>query len=142
MSRLAHEFDALAAAIEQASPAVRTRIAATVAMAAVKAARLEDGTITEALTCLRAGEPAEAALRDRVEQVVQRLDEAHWNAEEGIASPSTSDVDAFARARAANSVWFALGVNDAENAQDAVYEAHFALKSGDRLRSIVRAELS
>jgi hypothetical protein len=115
----------------------------SVAVAAVEAARVDDEAIVEALTLLSGGARTDPGLRDRVEQVVRRLDEAHWDAEEGTASAETSGVaDPFARARAANSVWFALGENVVSNAQDAVYEARFALQDEDRLRSIVQAELT
>jgi hypothetical protein len=127
MSRLEHEFSALAGTIENAAPNERARIARAAATAAVEAAQVDDDAIVEALTQLT-GHARDEGLRGRVEQVARRLDEAHWGAEEGVAPETNGVANPFARARAASSVWFALGENDVSNAQDAVYEAHFVLQ--------------
>jgi hypothetical protein len=50
MSRLEHEFSALAGAIENAAPNERARIARAAATAAVEAAQVDDDAIVEALT--------------------------------------------------------------------------------------------
>ena len=70
------------------------------------------------------------------------VDEEHWDAEDALASLKANEgVDAFRRARAASSVWFALGGDDIPDTQDPVYEAHFALTNPDALRALVEAEL-
>jgi hypothetical protein len=138
---LEHEFGALAAAIEQANSDERRRIAVTVATAAVEATGLDDAAVAEAIKSL-SNETFADQLRDRVEQTVTRLDEEHWDAEDDLASLEANEgVDAFRRARAASSVWFALGGDDISHTQDAVYEAHFALTNPDALRALVDAEL-
>jgi hypothetical protein len=138
---LEHEFGALAAAIERATSEERRRVAAAVATAAVQATGLNDPAVNDAIKSLSNATSADR-LRDGVEQTVTRLDEEHWDAEDGLVSSQASEgVDAFRRARAANSVWFALGGDDISHTQDAVYEAHFALTNPDALRVLVEAEL-
>lgn len=141
VGRLEHEFGALAAAIERATSDDRRRVAAAVATAAVEATGLNDEAVAEAVKSL-SNETLDDRLRDRVARTVARLDEEHWDSEDGLVSPQPSEgVDAFRRARAASSVWFALGGEDISHAHDAVYEAHFALTNPDALRALVEAEL-
>lgn len=145
VSRLALEFADLSVAIANASPADRVSAAVAAATAAVERTGIQqDPVIVEALQALSNGEPCAPEVRDRVEKLVGRLDEAYWSAQDALepGQPTTvGTLSEFARARAANAVWFALAAENTSEAQDVVYEAHYGLDDPDRLRSIVRQQL-
>lgn len=145
MSRVALEFADLDVAIARAPPAVRLRIATAVAIAATERTSLDDPVVAEAVSALLGSAGCEPDLRDRVEQVVRRLDEDSWDAQEALDARgrnTVGELSEFARARAAHAVWFALDSANASDAQDAVYEAHHAIGDSERLRSIVNEQLA
>ena len=140
MSDALHRLDSVArdlrAQLEGLDDGELRRIAHAVAHRAVSGTRLEEKSVDGALGAM--GKPGQRIAREVVREAVQRLDEAAWDmvdeSEAGGASEA-GHAAAFARARAAAAVEWALDDNPLTAALESVYEAHAAGVPLDDLRA-------
>jgi hypothetical protein len=112
------------------------RVAERVALAALGEVSLEDERVERAVAALRAGRCGESAERAALKALVDELDEAAWRLQDGVDAGQADQADylaAFARARAAMALWFALDADPLEAAMEAAYEAE-AATDDQRLR--------
>jgi hypothetical protein len=120
--------------------------------AAVAAARfalarnnlLEDPTVTKALRALTDGSVGDKAVREAVSRLAEQFDENAWTIQEQVESGQREQQEylvAFARARAAAALSFALDPDAHRAACEALYEAYHATHDLDALREEARAAL-
>lgn len=125
-SRLARQWPELEEAITALAASGRSVFALAVAEAAVNASALDDVTVLDALTRARAGGFPEPELLAELGEVIERLDDAAWTISDAVdgGGADYSDYEAeFAKARAANSLWFAMNPAEPHFAHEAAYEA-------------------
>lgn len=126
--------------IEQASPDRQRRIAVAAAQLAADTAQLDDPASRGALEAVGSAVWGESSRRQAVLELVDRLDEAAWDAQERAEEHGGSQDEytaAFRAARAASAVAFALSGDPAEAALEAVYEAEAATADLPRVRAAV-----
>ncbi|MEG4802252.1 hypothetical protein QUB63_20355 [Microcoleus sp. ARI1-B5] len=85
--------------------------------------------IEEALEALEKSQCGDVSLQNKLQSLVDRLDEIQWDLQEkmGEGSRELSDyLAAFHTARAINSLYFALNADPFVAASEAIYEAHAA----------------
>lgn len=120
MNRLAMEFPSIAAALSIA-PIEHRKVGIAFACGVARNVPLQDEAVNRWI--------ANGALsRLHVQSLVSDLDEIAWGIADQLGPADKSYVAAFARARAANSIWFATGENPTD-AADAIYEGLAALAS-------------
>jgi len=134
---------ALAEALRALDPARLRSVAAVAARIAVDHTGLSDPRLIGALAALHAGEPASSEDREAVATVIGEFDEVYWSLahKRDAATPaSNAEHESFARARAANALWYALDPDPHTAALEAVYESLTALDGHtDKLRTALRA---
>ena len=142
MSDALHRLDSVArdlrAQLEGLDDGELRRIAHAVAHRAVSQTRLEETSVGDAFEAV--GRPGQAAVREVVREAVQRLDEEAWEAGDEAEAGRGSEAAhaaAFARARAAAAVEWALDDDPLTAALESVYEAHAAGVPLDDLRADV-----
>lgn len=131
------------------------RLAAMVANAAARSAGLTDQRVIAALDALESKAGIDYSmfsdLRDRMESLVEELDNIAWDLQEQADASHSSEEEyvqalekeyapAFARARAAAAVAFALHPDPLTAATSAIYEAYHSTTGIETLKQIV-AEL-
>jgi len=124
------------------APSSTRREAARVACEqAVAAVSLTAPDVSAALAVVRGDDPADAALRERLEHLAAEFDEAHFQLDEdGGASQGRPARQHFARARAASALAVAVQDDDAQ-LHEAIYEAISALDEPDALIRLVERVL-
>lgn len=128
----------LVAMISAASPEQLAGAAAASVTAAFAEAPVADPRIDVARAALAAGRFGDTALRDQVMALVEELDEAAWDlqdADDAAYSP------AFSKARAVNTLWYALAGPDRDSTMECVYEAFHVFDDTTELHAIVAAAL-
>jgi hypothetical protein len=121
------------------------RAAAAAASLAVERTQLADRRLDTALAAVRGDIPAAMAELSQVLALTEELDEAAWDAQEQVEAgvlPERAYLAAFARARAAASVGFALEPSALRAALESVYEAQAAVDDLDAVRVAVAAALT
>jgi Transposase len=120
MNRLAMEFPSIAAALP-ITPIEHRKVGIAFARGVARNVPLQDEAVNRWI--------ANGALdRLHMQSLVSDLDEIAWGIADQLGPADKSYVAAFARARAANSIWFATGENPTD-AADAIYEGLAALAS-------------
>ncbi len=120
-------------------------IALLVCRFAIQHTGLEDPVLSEGCAALEAAQYNDEALRDRVEMLVAELDIFQWNMQESFDQGKTDKKTwmlAFQRARAANSLYFALDDNALIAARESIYEAIAATENSTMLRKLVLESMS
>jgi hypothetical protein len=144
-SRLSTVALDLAQQLESQPAAALRDIAEGAATLAVARAGLADPRLDAALAAIRSGVPVDPAELSGIRRLADHLDEIAWDtqdqAEQGIL-PQRAYHEAFARARAAAAVSFALEAEALQAALESVYEAWFATDDPDAVRMAVRNALS
>ncbi|WP_431836718.1 hypothetical protein [Cellulomonas sp. Y8] len=115
-------------------------IATAVALWAVNELSLTGERVDAALDVLREGAFAGESTRSGVEQLVSELDDRAWAAQE--SGDDGRYLLLFRRARAADSLWSALGDDVMVAAADTVYEAQAAAGDLSAVRSVVEKVIS
>ena len=120
-------------------------VAASMSKFAVTYVGLNEPRLQSALETLADGRFGDSAIRAALEGLVEELDSAGFNARDEFEAgrgPWEEYSRAFARARAANAVWFALDADPAAAAAEAIYEAHAAVDDPSQMRAVLAAALS
>jgi hypothetical protein len=122
----------LVALVEGARNGAR-EVAIFAAQTALQRTPVSEHPVPEALNALRTDHAANAMhQRPQLEAVVERLDGIYWDLCDAGRSKGTSAVEeAFARARAVNSLVAALTVDPVAAALDAIYEAQASLPDAE-----------
>jgi hypothetical protein len=79
------------------------------------------------------------AVRFEVGKLMEELDHTAWELQDDEAATPGAYLDAFARARAANSLWYALAGPELEMTMECAYEAQAAHGDVEGLREVVTA---
>lgn len=107
----------------------------------VRQVGLADPRADAALTALRADVTGTSAVQDRLKVLVDDLDERAWDLQDKVEDGSATQeqyLHAFALARAAASVRFALESDALESALESVYEAQAATGDVAGVRRIIQ----
>ena len=122
----------LVALVEGARNSAR-EAAVFAAQTALQRTPVSDHPVPEALNALRTYHTVTAIrLRPQLEALVERLDGVYWDLSDGSDSKSAPAVrEAFARARAVNSLVAALTIDPVSAAVDAIYEAQASLPEAE-----------
>jgi hypothetical protein len=131
--------------LDDASEPARRRAALTVSKLAVDRAGITDPRIGAALERLQGGGYGDSSERSAVQALTEELDEAAWNVQDRVEAGTADKADyvnAFARARAANAVWYALDRDPLEAAAEATYEASAAIGDPEAVSTAIHDSLS
>jgi hypothetical protein len=137
-ARLAYVSPDLAQLIRKADAAQLRRVAAAAAMFAVDRTGLCDPRSQAAQITLAQGNPGDSQQRAEVHQLAEELDEAAWDIQDRVDvgnAPRHSYLHAFAMARAASALCFALDADPLTAALEATYEANAATDDLSSLRA-------
>jgi len=107
-------------------------------------AGLRDELVSEALSALEHGRYMDETLREKLARIVASLDDTQFALQDQVDEGRVDKVAqsaAFQKARAANAVYRAFDPNAFKAATEAIYEAKFASKDLEGLRSRVLATL-
>lgn len=126
--------------IEQASADEQRRVAAAAAQLVEQATRVDDPAMAAALDAVRTAAWGDTPQRRAALNLVERLDEAAWDAQDRAEEQGTGQDEytaAFRAARAASAIAFALADEPAQAALEAVYEAEAATADLEGVRRVV-----
>ncbi|MGV8911214.1 MAG: hypothetical protein ACOH14_01240 [Rhodoglobus sp.] len=104
---------------------------------------IEDPRLVVALSALKERRKNDR-IRDQLWELVQELDESAWDLQESEAGDETlvGYAHSFARARAANALWYALFIPaSSETVVECMYEAQAVAGDVNGLRNVVRQAL-
>lgn len=145
MSRLATVAPDLVGDLEQESEPRLRHVAASLSVWIVDQVGLVDPRVDAALAALRDRRFGSSSEHDLLQKLADELDERAWNVqdqvEEGVL-PQEQYLAAFALARAAYALCFALESDPLQAALESVYEAQAATGDLAGARREVRASLS
>jgi hypothetical protein len=114
-------------------------VALAAATFALEQTGLDDPVLGQALAAVRQDRRDDPGLRGRVESLVDTLDERQFELQEAVDNGEGDKVAqsaAFARARAANAVFYALDPDAFTAATDVLYEAYAATGDLERVREL------
>jgi hypothetical protein len=126
--------------IERQTPEGRREVAVAVAAWIVDRVGLADPRVDAALEQFRAQHNGSPPEREALRGLVDELDEAAWEIQEQVdrgAAPQSRQLEAFALARAAAALWYALEADPMNGAIEAAYEAQAAVGDVGTVRQIV-----
>jgi hypothetical protein len=127
-------------ALEHASSEELRAIALQSCRIALGKSGLESPLISEALNALESGLLDNAYLREKVNGLVEELDNEAWDLQDAWEEGSAKREEyllAFAKARSANAVYFALHSSPNIAAAETLYETYYATDNLEELKSIV-----
>src|ERR1700674_5618083 len=119
----------------------RRRAALTVSKLAVDRAGIADPRLATALERLQSGGYGDSPERRAVQALTEELDEVAWHVQGQVDTGNADKTDyvkAFAKARAANAVWYALDADPLEAAAEATYEASAAIDNPEAVRTAIQ----
>lgn len=134
----------LAVDIFQRDDSELSAISSAVVAWALGQAEVEDPRVVVALSALKERRVSDR-VRDQLWELVQELDELAWDLQESEAGDETlvGYAHAFARARAANALWYSLFIPaSSETVADCMYEAQAVAGDVNGLLDIVRQVLA
>jgi hypothetical protein len=137
-SRLDSLDRALCARLASADPEDQRMAASAAVVLAAEVTHLSGDGVEEALAAVRECRP-EPGLRARMEDLAESLDEQAFEIQDRIdGGDATHDgyVVAFAHARAASAIHFALSDDPLEAAIEGVYEAYAAVGNLEEIRTV------
>ncbi|GEM_PF-1481126 len=130
----------LSALLEKASVSLQRNAAIIASRFAIERTSLSDPIVDRALKAIELGNFSDDSLREKIESLLNQLDEIQWNLqdkmEEGETDISTY-LAAFQQARSANSLYFALDDNALIAATESIYEADAATDDLATLKQII-----
>ncbi|MCL1470116.1 hypothetical protein [Argonema antarcticum] len=130
----------LSTLLEKASVSQQRNAAIVASRFALDRTSLSDPIVEQALKAIELGNFSDDSLREKIESLVNQLDEIQWNLqdkmEEGETDISTY-IAAFQQARSANSLYFALDANALIAATESIYEADAATDDLATLKQII-----
>ena len=135
----------LGARLERASVLQQRAAALAAARFALAQTAVADPILSDGLDALAAGATVDSALVERIEAVVDALDQAQWQLQEKREAGKATEAEhraAFQKARAANAVLAALNADTLAAASDSIYEAYHATNDLAGLRGVVLSTVS
>jgi hypothetical protein len=144
VSRLSTTAPDVALCLEGAESHRLRQVAEVVASLAVAQSGQSDARLDDAIAMVKRGMFGDSAERTRVQLLTEELDEAQWNLQERVESSTASQeeyLEAFRRARAASTVWFALADDPFEAVLESAYEPNAAIADLNIVRQAVDAVL-
>jgi hypothetical protein len=144
-SRLSTVAVDLAERLSHYPPGRLRQVAAAAAFLAVERTQLADPRVDAALAAIRDAVPSAMPELSQVLALTEELDEIAWDAQDKVEAgvlPEQAYPAAFARARAAASVRYALEPDALHAALESVYEAQAAVADLEAVRVAVAAVLA
>lgn len=132
ISRLESGFPQLAVSFGKASPSKQLQALADACSISISRTGLGGEDISRALECIKRGEPAEAPLLGKLNELVSKYDKEYFQLDE---AGDHSAINVFSKARAISSLVFGLAMIP-EQFGEALYEA---ISSVDDPQEIIRA---
>ncbi len=138
----------LAALLERASAGQQRAAALAAARFALARNAVADPALSEALNALTAGRTTDTRLTERLQALVDSLDQVAWDLQEKEEAGQADQASraeylaAFQKARAANAVLAALNADPFTGACESTYEAYHATNNPAALRAVILAALS
>jgi len=130
----------LSTLLKKASVSQQRNAALIASKFATKRTSLNNPIVAQALKAIELGNYSDESLREKIESLVNQLDEIQWDLqdkmEEGEIDISTY-LAAFQQARAANSLYFALDDNALIAANESIYEADAATDDLATLKQLI-----
>jgi len=126
--------------LEIASKPTLRRVALAACNFALTRTDLIHPLLDQALQELSSNSSPSSNLNTALEQLVESLDEEYFDLKDAAENGKTEGASwqvAFCKARAANSVYFAIGEDEYLAATEAIYEANAATEDMDTLRRVV-----
>lgn len=142
--RLATVSPDLVAEISQLEASELSALSSAVVTWALGQVEIEDPRFVAALAALSDRRGSDR-VRDELWELVQELDELAWDLQESEAGDEVrvGYANAFARARAANALWYSLFIPaSSEAVADCIYEALAVAGDVNGLRNVVRQVLA
>jgi hypothetical protein len=115
--------------LKQATISELRNAAKTACQFALERTSFSHPILEEGLEALEKSQCGDVSLQNKLQSLVDRLDEIQWDLQEKMAEGSIELSDylaAFYTARAVNSLYFALNADPFVAASEAIYEAHAA----------------
>lgn len=134
----------LARKILSSSEQSQRRVALRASIYAVDFTSLDNPIIREGLNALQLGIHGDTDLLKRLEKFINELDLIQWDLQESFEAGLTEEqdyIDAFHRARAASTLYFALLSDSREAATESVYEAIAATDELVDIEDVIDMEL-
>lgn len=123
--------------------AQRVIISAAIVDWILERAAVEDATVVSGRRVLHAKDFGDSSVRSQIWELVERLDNVAWDLQdEKNESGNAASATAFARARAVNSLWYALAGVDVDSLMDCAYEAQAAFGDIAGLESVVTTAIA
>lgn len=138
MSRLETVAPDLVVQLSEANVARRNRASRAVVEWILERTELSGVVVELGRKALEAGDLGDSPLRAKVWELVESLDSIAFYIQD--AHPDSDDalyIKAFGRARASNSLWYALAGSSAESAMECAYEAQAAFGELTGLKAVI-----
>lgn len=119
----------LSALLQKASVSQQRNVALIASQFALERNSLNDPIVTQALKAMEIGNYDDESLREKIESLVNQLDEIQWDLQEKMDAGEaelSAYLTAFQQARSANSLYFALDTDAFNAATESIYEADAA----------------
>jgi len=130
----------LSAILQQLSARQLRHVTYTVCNLALERTGVRDPIIDEAMEALKTGQYDGVSLHERLGLLVERLDQNQWNMQDAVDAGQADEgayIHAFAQARAAHAVYFALYADPFTAATEAIYEAQAAMNDIDVIKAVI-----
>ncbi len=135
----------LSARLERASNSQLRKAAKVACRFALDRASASHPILDRSLEAIELGNYEDSTFTAQLESFVNQLDEIQWDLQEKMDEGNaelSAYLAAFQRARAANSVYFALNADALVAATESIYEAHAATDDLATLKENILAELN
>ncbi|XWK91154.1 MAG: hypothetical protein U7127_14220 [Phormidium sp.] len=119
----------LSTLLEKASISQQRNAALIASQFAIERTNLNDPIVEQGLKAIELGNFGDESLREKIEALVNQLDEIQWDLQEKMDAGETdlsTYLGAFQQARSANSLYFALDADAFNAATESIYEADAA----------------
>lgn len=129
--------------IATADPVTLRRVTQAVSEAALRATLLEDARAEAALRAVESASFGDSDERQHVKELEVELDSTAWDIQDRVELGDRSQeqyLEAFRRARAASTLWFALDEDPLHAAAESTYEAISATDASDII-TLVKSNL-
>jgi hypothetical protein len=130
----------LSAILQHLSARQLRHITYTICNLALERTGVRDPVIDEAMKALKIGQYDSVSLHERLGLLVERLDQNQWDVQDAVDAGQADEgayICAFAQARAAHAVYFALYADPFTAATEAIYEAQAAMNDRDSIKAVI-----
>jgi hypothetical protein len=134
----------LSGRLQQLSARQLRHITYTICTLALERTGVRDPVIAAAMDIVKTGRYDDVSRREQLDILVERLDAQQWDLQDAVAAGHADEgayLLAFAQARAAHAVYFALDADPFIAATEAIYEAQAAIDEIDVIRAAISTAL-